>query len=170
MLQAVFNQAYPLVRRAVAGRTAAWHLSTWDREDAEQQAALGVWRALSRFDPVRGCIGTFVDCVTRNELASAHRSNWHPEHELIEEHEADFRVPDSRPDLRVDVDRVLSGMESFEQAVAHGLVDYSVTEISRHLGVSRATAYRAIGRLRRAFSSAGYAPASHRHRAQGACR
>ncbi len=167
MLEATFERAYPVVLCAVARRAAAAHLRPADREDAEQQAALGVWRALPRFDPARGCLRTFVECVTRHELASQRRSNWHPEHEPIEEHESILTAPDSRPDLRLDVDRILSGVEHFEQAVARSLVDYNATAASRHLRVSRAATYRSVGRLRRAFVSAGLHPASFRGRDRG---
>jgi DNA-directed RNA polymerase specialized sigma24 family protein len=170
MHEAIFEQVYPIVLSAVGLRAAARHLGPWDREDAEQQAALGVWRALPRFDPARGCLRTFVECVARNESVTARRGNWQPEHEPLEGLESVLIAPDSRPDLRADVDRVLDTVAPFAQAVARGLVDYNATETSRHLGVSRAATYRAIGRLRLAFMSAGLRPASHRHRARGARR
>jgi len=69
--------------------------------------------------------------------------------------------PDDSFDLRIEVRRVLAGMAQFDQAVAQSLIDYSAIETGQRLGVSRATVYRAIGRLRAAFAEAGLSPWGH---------
>ena len=53
---------------------------------------------------------------------------------------------------------VLAGMAQFDQAVAQSLIDYSAVETGHRLGVSRATVYRAMGRLREAFAEVGLSP------------
>jgi hypothetical protein len=61
-----------------------------------------------------------------------------------------------RGDLRIDVWVVLGRMSSFDRTVAFCLIEHSAVETSQKLGVSRATAYRSIKRLRAAFAAAGF--------------
>lgn len=72
-------------------------------------------------------------------------------------------APDDCFELRADVRRVLAGLAQFDQAVARSLIDYSAIETGQRLGVSRATVYRAIGRLRAAFREAGLSPWTHEY-------
>ncbi len=167
MLKATFEQAYPLALRAVAQWAALNRLLPTDREDAEQQAALAVWRGLRHFNPARGGLRTFVECVARNELVATRRCNWHPQHEPLEGLESILTAPETLPDLRMDVYRLLNSLDPLDQAIGSHLLEDSATETSRCLGVSRAGTYRAIGRLRLAFTSAGLGPSSRRHRARG---
>ena len=75
---------------------------------------------------------------------------------------AALAVRNDRTDLRADVSRVLSSMSEFDRSVAADLVEYSPIEIGQRLGVSRATVYRAIGRLRVAFMKLAYPPGARR--------
>jgi hypothetical protein len=67
MLETVFAEAYPIARRAAAVRSAAALSAVtgglFDREDIEQQAMVALWKAVSRFDPSRGSLRTFVERV-----------------------------------------------------------------------------------------------------------
>jgi DNA-directed RNA polymerase specialized sigma24 family protein len=72
-------------------------------------------------------------------------------------------APNSLTDLRADVSRVLAGLSPFDRSVALCLVGYSAIETSQRLGVSRATVYRAIGRLRAAFTEAGLSQRGRKH-------
>lgn len=49
-------------------------------------------------------------------------------------------------------------VDPFDQEVAEYLIDYSANDTGEQLGVSRATVYRAMGRLRAAFAEAGLSP------------
>jgi len=49
----------------------------------------------------------------------------------------------------------LARVSTFDRNVALNLIDHSAIETSQRLRVSRATVYRAIGRLRVAFMTAG---------------
>jgi hypothetical protein len=66
-------------------------------------------------------------------------------------------APDDHFELRADVSRVLAGVTLFDRDVALCLMGRSAVETSRVLGASRACVYRAIGRLRAAFSNSGFA-------------
>jgi hypothetical protein len=58
-------------------------------------------------------------------------------------------------DLRSDVGRVLSQLDTADRRVAIALMEYSPMEASRRLGVARSTIYCHIGTLRTAFTKAG---------------
>ncbi len=72
-------------------------------------------------------------------------------------------APNDHTDLRADVSRVLANVSQFDRSVAVGLIDNSASEIGQRLGASRATVYRAIGRLRAAFTEAGLSPSGCDH-------
>jgi hypothetical protein len=67
-------------------------------------------------------------------------------------------TPDPQIALRIDVERALAGVPRFDRAVAVALAQFSVSEASRFLGVSRSTVYEAIERLRECFSKVGLQP------------
>jgi hypothetical protein len=72
-------------------------------------------------------------------------------------------APNIRTDLRADVSRVLAVLSPFDRNVALCLIGHSAIETTQCLGVSRATVYRAIGRLRAAFTDAGLSPLGRDH-------
>jgi DNA-directed RNA polymerase specialized sigma24 family protein len=158
--EGVFVQAYPMAKRAVATRAAAMHFGAADHEDMEQQVALGLLRALPQFDHGRACLATFVELVAQNQIASFLRNMWRYRlaGEPLENYEPDMVVARCNSDLCADVDRVLRCVGAFDRAVAHLLIDHSPTEAARQLGVSRASVYRSIWRLRAAFTLAGIGP------------
>jgi RNA polymerase sigma factor (sigma-70 family) len=157
----VFLQAYSMLRRAVAVRAAALRLTPDDRADIEQEVALGLVRALPRFNQHRAGLGTFVAAVAQNVMASL----WRRERKMgmiasesIEDLEVAVAAPGYGLELYIDVDRVLRRIRPLDRMVAVLLVDHSPAMVGRRLGISRSSVYRAIGRLRAAFTAAGLAP------------
>jgi RNA polymerase sigma factor (sigma-70 family) len=144
-------------------------LSQWDCQDFVQEGLLELWRRLPEYDAGRACLRTFASHVVTNHLASlmrrrrATRRGCGREAPLDEVARAVPAV-DDRVELRLDVSTVLGGMSPLDRAIASSLADHSVMETSRRLGVSRTAAYRAIGRLRVAFVSAGFRPDYSRYR------
>jgi DNA-directed RNA polymerase specialized sigma24 family protein len=157
----LFARAYPLARRAAAVRSAAAIalVPSANREDLEQQVTIALWLALSCYDPSRASLRTFVERVAANRMASLIRSLHHSGQfkEVPLENAFGLAAPDGRSELRTDVSRVLAGVSAFDRCVAGSLARHSAAETSRRMGVSRAKVYRAIGRLRVAFTVAGFA-------------
>jgi RNA polymerase sigma factor (sigma-70 family) len=156
----VFEDAYPLIRRAAGVRSAAAvslrAIVPSDREDWEQEALVAVWRAVNRFDPARASLRTFVERVTANRITSLLRST-SSRREMDLQSACRLTILDYRTELRLDVGRVLRGVSMLDRRVAHHLAHYSTVEASRSLGLSRAKVYRSIGRLRDAFAAGGFA-------------
>lgn len=163
----LFQEAFPLAARAADAQYAKILPSQRgiapDREDLKQEAVIRVWQALTKFDPSRASLPTFVEMVVRTRLATMLRaSRFRPRQEALNERFAAEEREPRQLDLRIDIARVVAGVSQFDRAVALSLADASAVETSRCLGVSRAATYRAIGRLRSAFSSAGLAYQDHR--------
>src|SRR5205823_12374400 len=72
-----FDEVYPIIRRVAGVRAAnvakAYGLSTEERSDLEQEAALHVWRGLGAFDPTRASLKTFVERIVSNQMLSSIR-------------------------------------------------------------------------------------------------
>lgn len=161
MREALFEQAYPLARRAVQVRAASGAMRAGDREDFEQEALLGLWIALRRYDPSRASLRTFVERVTDNRFASLMRRR--RSSLVVERLDGHwFATPDGIPavQFQVDFERILAPLADADRTLALLLVDYRPTEISRMLGIARSTLYARMARLRRAFLKAGYGPAN----------
>jgi RNA polymerase sigma factor (sigma-70 family) len=171
VVETVFEQSYSATSRAAAVRAATivalYGLPTDSRHDLEQEALLALWRKYQAYDPRRGSWRTFSERVVANRMKSVVRA-------MRSERSGQFReepienllglaAPNSPTDLRADVSRVLAGLSPFERSVALCLVGYSAIETGQRLGVSRATVYRAIGRLRAAFIDAGLSPLGRDH-------
>jgi RNA polymerase sigma factor (sigma-70 family) len=130
-----------------------------DREDLEQEALAGVWQALARYDSARAGLRTFIELVVRTHLTSLLRSHPRgPEFEHLEDQDVAGEGGFLELELRADVRSVLADVSLFERRVALCLIGHSAIETTQCLGVSRATVYRAIGRLRTAFTEAGLSP------------
>lgn len=168
--ETAFEQSYPAIRRLAAVRAATvvilYRLPTDSRHDLEQEALLELWRRLPRFDARRASWRTFAERVVANRMTSLMRGLHsgrcgHGKDEPLSNLDRLLPGPDDSFDLRIEVRRVLAGMAQFDQAVAQSLIDYSAFETGHRLGVSRATVYRAIGRLLAAFAEAGLSPSGH---------
>jgi RNA polymerase sigma factor (sigma-70 family) len=160
MLDAMFRQAYPLALRSAQVRSAAAVVRgaalLADREDLVQEALMRVWQALARYDPARAGLRTFIELVVRTQFASLLRSHPRgPEFESLEDRDVAGDGGFVELELRADVSRVLADVSLFDRSVAFALTECSAVEASRGMGVSRGAVYRAIGRLRVAFTTAG---------------
>ena len=162
MREVVFERAYPLALRSAQVRSAAAVVSgavlVTDRADLEQEALTRIWRALSKYDPARAGLRTFIEVVVRRQFTSMLRS--HRRRPRLESLDEQHVVGDGgihETELRTDLRRVLADVSSFDRSVAFCLTECSAVETSRGMGVSRAAVYRAIGRLRVAFRAAGFA-------------
>ena len=161
MREALFQQAYPLVRRAVQVRATSGAMRPGDCEDFEQEALLGLWIALRRYDPSRASLRTFVERVTENRFATWMRRRRSAR--AAENLDSPcLATSDGIPavEFRVDFERILAPLSEADRGLAQLLVDYRPTEISRRLGIARSTLYARMARLRRAFLKAGYGPAN----------
>jgi RNA polymerase sigma-70 factor (ECF subfamily) len=180
VVEGVFEQSYQASRRLAAVRAAAMvslcGLPQNSRPDLEQEVLLELWRKRTAYDPARGSWRTFAEPVVANRLVSLTRSlnsakSGHRREEPLETARS-LTAPRERHDLRIEVWRVLDRVAPFDRTVALCLIAHSATETARKLGVSRATVYRAIERLRAAFEQAGLAPWRHdeRHPHRASCR
>jgi RNA polymerase sigma-70 factor (ECF subfamily) len=166
MLEAVFEQSFSEVRRLATVRAASivsiCSLPQDSRPDLEQEALLELWRKRTAYDPARGSWCTFAEPVVANRLASLVRSMCSYKAGTLREKPIENAVglsaPPDRHDLRVDVCRVLNRVSQFDRSVARCLIDHTAIETSQLLGVSKARTYRALGRLRTAFTDAGLGP------------
>jgi RNA polymerase sigma factor (sigma-70 family) len=164
---AQFLAIYPLARRAAEVRTAAavarGIVTRPDGDDLVQEVLVAVWRALPRYNPSRGSLRTFVECVVATRFASLMRAR--------------RRQPTLKPldsylsvglggilaiEFRTDFQRVSSFLARCDRRLARILVDHSPTEASRALGVSRSTVYERIRQIRVVFEMAGLRPRAGR--------
>ena len=78
MVEATFEQAYPIAARAAKVRATAAVVSgaipVADREDFEQEGLTACWRALPQFDPARASLRTFIERVIASRIASLVRA------------------------------------------------------------------------------------------------
>jgi len=165
-----FERSYAVSSRIAAVRAATlavfYRLGKDARCDLEQEALLELWRKFPIFNIRRASWQTFAERVVANRMISVERlfrseRRGRGRDEPLDERHRKLRAPEECLDLRADVRRVLAGVSQFDQAVARSLIDYSATETGPRLGVSRASVYRAIGRLRVAFTEAGLSPHGH---------
>jgi RNA polymerase sigma-70 factor (ECF subfamily) len=172
VVEIVFEQSYPAAKHVAAVRAATtvalYGLPKDARHDLEQEALLELWRKLPLFDARRASWRTFAERVVANRMTSLMRGLHsgrcgRGKDEPLGDLGRALPAPDDCFDLRADVRRVLAGVAQFDQAVARSLIDYSAIETGQRLGVSRATVYRAIGRLRAAFREAGLSPWTHEY-------
>jgi DNA-directed RNA polymerase specialized sigma24 family protein len=131
------------------------------RQDLKQEALLELCRKAPLFDERRASWGTFSERVVANRLASLLRRmhsgrSGHGRQDPLEDLELPNTANYCDIDLQTDVRRVLDGVTPFDRSVGQSLMDYTAIETSHRLRVARATVYRAIERLRAAFTAAGF--------------
>ena len=169
MVEATFEQAYPIAARAAKVRATAAVVSgavpVADREDFEQEGLTACWRALPHFDPNRGSLRTFVEHVVAARLASLIRSaNRGPAMQPLDSASRCHVDPCvGTMGLHADVWRLLNLLSDGDRRLVLLLMEYTPSEVSRMLSIARSTVYERIQRLRRTFADAGLA-------SEGQCR
>jgi RNA polymerase sigma-70 factor (ECF subfamily) len=163
--EAHFYAAYPAARRAAqvygAAAVVASALPATNRSDFEQEALLGVWRALPHFDPTRASLRTFAERVVANQIASTARAQRAVRRTPVPTDAPVYSEhPGSTIELRLDVERALAVLRDGDRQLARLLAHNSPTEASRIARLSRSTVYEAIGRIRLTFLRAGLGPCS----------
>jgi len=170
VVEAEFERYYSSTRRIAAVRAVAivtlYGLPQDTRADLEQEALLELWRKLPLYDPSRASWRTYAERVAANRLVSLMRNR----HLSAYGHRGDLPLDNIERvappfacgiEWREDVLRVLFGMARMDRAVAESLMVYPAAQTAVRLGVSRAAVYRAIRRLRTAFTAAGLSPLRH---------
>lgn len=166
MVEGVFEQSFSVTSRLAAVRaatiTALYGLPKDIRRDLAQEVVLELWRKRTAYDTRRGCWRTFSERVVANRMTSLVRSMQSARSGQFKEDPLEtvlgLAVTNDGTELRTDVSRVLARASPFDRAVAWCLMEHSAVEASRKLGVCRATVYRAMVRLRVAFTEAGLSP------------
>jgi DNA-directed RNA polymerase specialized sigma24 family protein len=122
-----FLEAYPFSRRAAEVRSIATASANGpmilDREDVEQQAIVGLWRAFPSFDPSRSSWRTFVERVIASRVTSVLRF-----HHAAKCRPVFFDTPATMEyepiEVRIDVERVLDALLD-DRCLACLLVDHT---------------------------------------------
>lgn len=157
----------PVVRKMIAAKARRLvgqsGLRPHDRPDIEQDLAVRLADRLRAYDPARGTLEAFAAMVIEQAAAN-----------LVRERRAGKRTPPARPpappedvpdplanedarlsDLERDVAAVLAGLPGEQRALAESLMEASVSEVSRRLGLRRTTLYGRMKGLRAAFERDG---------------
>jgi RNA polymerase sigma-70 factor (ECF subfamily) len=174
---------WKLIRWRSHALVGAYGFTLADREDIQQELVLEVHRRMSRFDPSRSGRQTFIRRVANNRIANliaeqraSCRDYRRCQHSLdepvgqdrfdqlgetISADEYESRTGRAsiswreHSELRADVEKAISLLPVELAAIAILLRSVSVIETARLLNVPRATLYRRLADIRRAFESAG---------------
>lgn len=161
-LSRVFEQAYPLARRAAASRGHAVAARLGDAavspEDIVQEVLLAVWIALRFFDDRKSSLRTFVEYIAAASVVTVIRrastkGRRRPAQAVDEGPEPSYDEPF---DLCLDIRSLLLDLSTADSKIACLLMHNHVADAARRLGVSRPALYRGVTRIRAAFCSAGY--------------
>ena len=164
MVEATFEQAYPIAARAARVRAMAAVVSgailVADREDFEQEGLTACWRALPQFDPARASLRTFIERVIASRIAAlvrvARRSPVR-----VPLNAAGPRPVDSGADVgefHADIERLSAAFGCRDRELVLLLLEHSPAETGRMLGIPRSTVHDKVVRLRRRFVEAGFVP------------
>jgi RNA polymerase sigma factor (sigma-70 family) len=159
----LFLTAYPLARRAAQVRARAavrgGALARYEAEDLEQELLIACWRAISRYNPERASLRTFLEHVAASRRASVLRSRpVRKRHSLGAVERSVAHSGTAALDLRADVARVIASLGAEDQQFARLLMLHSPSEVSRMLRVGRSTVYKRIAKLQIEFTNAGLRP------------
>jgi len=174
-----------VVRATAAGLAGKYGFSVSDGDDIGQELLVDVVVRLRKFDPVKSSRRTFVQRVVRHRVATlldAQRAACRDFRRCRASLDAPspFSAGDSIPlgetlsadeyeawsgrsvlpsreriELQIDVARVIAVLPAELAAVATVLKSAGAVEAGRRLGISRATVYRRIDRIREVFAAAG---------------
>jgi RNA polymerase sigma factor (sigma-70 family) len=163
MREEAFAKAYPLARRSAqvcsAKAVASGAVLLADREHLEQEALTRIWQALSKYDPSRAGLRTFIEVVVRTKFRSMLRSKrCRPLAECLDGQQVSVCDGFRDVDLRTDVRRVLAGLNDGDRRLALLLMEDTPSQASLMLGVARSTVYERIKLLRLRFRAAGFGP------------
>ena len=164
MVEATFEQAYPIAARAAQVRATAAVVSgaipAADLEDFEQEGLTACWLALPKFNPARASLRTFVERVVASRIASLVRAaRRSPVHVPLKA--AGPRPVESGSELQelyADIDRISLAFCCHDRQLIFLLLAHSPAEAGRMLGLPRSTVHDRILRMRRSFVRAGYSP------------
>ena len=159
-IEALFFQAYPFAHRATQVRSAAAtarHIDI-EREDLEQDALIGVWLALSKFNPARASLRTYVERVVDSSVMSALRRAKAKKRTARGAPPPTPALPPLlvRIELRVDIERALRELRKRDRKVARLLAECRPSDVARTLGISRQAVHRSMQRIRMALCAAGF--------------
>lgn len=155
-----------------------------DREDLEQEMAIHLLIAMRRYDPEKSAESTYASRVIRNwtrhlvRKRTALRNNPEAIAYSLDDtlpveggervtmgdaiSEADLDPCDcplgciDAADLRVDIERIISGLPPKLQEACRALMTQSVAEYWASSGLSRSAVTYRLGQLRKAFMDAGF--------------
>jgi RNA polymerase sigma-70 factor (ECF subfamily) len=158
-----------LVRRKAGQLVGVAGYGRQDVPDLGQELCLRLLQSLSRFDPARGRIEAFVTIVlertvarlvrdrrTKKRYAPGSRSLDAPDAEADGLLPEDYRqAGDDARDLRADLDQVLEPLPPEQRDLARRLMERTIADVARDLGVPRSTLMRRVGHLRRHLEDAG---------------
>ena len=160
--EALFLEALPLARRASQVRSARYDrilgALALDREDLEQDAMVGLWRALARFSPARASLRTYAERVVATRVTSSLRRATAKKRSVSGD-AALLADPVSllvQIEIQIDIERALSTLKKKDRRVARLLASYRPAEVAKALGISRAAVYRSMDRIRMALCAAGF--------------
>ena len=125
-------------------------------DDAGQDLALALLRALPGYRPDRGPLDGYLFGVLRHHHAKLRARRRRPDHDgdELDDDVADRRA--DRPgaaDLRIDLEAARARLAPELAALADGLQLYSLAELARAWDVPRTTLQRRVDRLRDAFAA-----------------
>jgi RNA polymerase sigma-70 factor (ECF subfamily) len=171
-----------IVRIHAARLIGRYGFTTADRDDISQEILRACIDSQRRYNPAKSSRRTFLCRVAGNQVANLRDSQSAACRDyrlctnsldgpvpivasksitLGDTMSADARVGRSAlsswecEQLRIDVARVISTLPPELAAIARLLQSIAVVEVSRLLGMPRATLYRHIARIRQAFATAG---------------
>ena len=157
MVEATFEQAYPIAVRAAKVRAtaavASGAIPVSDREDIEQEGVTACWRALPKYDPCRASLRTFIERVVANHITSLVRSARRiPVSMPLSDAPPQLAGSDARRcEFEVDLERLSSRIGSRDQQIVFLLLNHSPAEVGRMIGLSSSGVHERLAQLRPIF-------------------